>query len=875
MNFTALLMTVTALLAQNVYQVTGTVVDERGQPVAGAEVVLTWGAQRDGSVPIIGKTSSDATGRFQSDLPGASRRTFAVEGAIWAHKPGLGLGVLELIRADHPDRPHRLVLEPSETRKLTVRDAAGRPIAGAGVAPRLVETGTTGYLGATVPDAWLARLTTTSDAQGIAALPGLTRLTDLRSVWVAIDGHGTHFVTLPYESGKNDVILSLGRPAFLVCEVKNSSGRPVPGARVEVWVRVGVKIDDQQASYHIPERVPLDGGSIRTDSLGKFQTPTVLLAGSTYRVVVRSDGCSPAVSDWMTMHDGSNSLSPIVVQPLRTIVGRVIDRQGNPIASAQIFEPAGGPSTTTDQAGRFRLEGARSGRPFLLARCAGFRFQGRLIDSGATEPIELILSREHEQPDRMMATLPEVIPLAESRALARRLIGPYQKEATTKGDDAAKFRVLDIERWLNPAALLEQVQKTRFDLGSSADFLRGEAARALVGEDSEEAAAIAETIADPGRRAGTLIDLVDALPDKDTARKIALLERAALQARSANLSSNKLFQMGEVAERWLELGESARATALFAEGRKLAEALPPLKRSDAGSFAAHLARVEPAAALALVKDLTPLRQRQRVLGNIAIRLAFDHPAEAEQVLNSLEDPIWRIWGAPRICRRLARSDLSRAQRIAAGLPSPAERAHAWTFVADGLAATDRTGALAALAKALHEIDGLIGEDPYHRFDANPAVSILPLVERIAPDRLAEVFWLAVALHAPGDDPRNDFGWDMPLISETMLLSRYDREVATMLFEPVEAYVRSRSLRDGHDIIVGVLHAMTCLDPRNAVVVVESLRPAATLKISEPANYARYSVAEILAMPTKRRWMRIWRFNAGCGIAMFEDVYRGL
>ena len=32
------------------------------------------------------------------------------------------------------------------------------------------------------------------------------------------------------------------------------------------------------------------------------------------------------------------------------------------------------------------------------------------------------------------------------------------------------------------------------------------------------------------------------------------------------------------------------------------------------------------------------------------------------------------------------------------------------------------------------------------YPTNPAVVILPVVERIAPDRLAEVFWRAVALH---------------------------------------------------------------------------------------------------------------------------------
>ena len=397
---------------------------------------------------------------------------FMLEGAIIAHKPGLGLGLVELIRADLPNTSHRLVLEDPEVRRLTIRDVDGKPIVGAVIAARVVRTEMTSYLGGTVPDEWLAKLSATTDHGGFAAMAFLPQSSELRSVRLAIPGHGTHFVTLPYQNGKGDVTLSLGHPARLAGKVENASGIPVDAAQVEVWVRSGVKIAENQALFHIPERVPLDGGPIQTDSGGAFQTPPLLLTGETYRVVLRKEGHSPALSDWITLKNESNSLSRIVMSPERTISGRVADRQGNAIRGVQIFEPAGGPSTTTDPAGAFRLERARSARTFVLARRAGFRLQGRLIDLAAAGPIVLIMSRPNEAPDRMMATLPELMPVDDYRALARRLIGPYQKAATAKGDDAAKFRVLDIERWLNPAGLLDQVQKTRFDQGSSVDFLR-------------------------------------------------------------------------------------------------------------------------------------------------------------------------------------------------------------------------------------------------------------------------------------------------------------------------------------------------------------------------------------------------------------------
>jgi hypothetical protein len=97
----------------------------------------------------------------------------------------------------------------------------------------------------------------------------------------------------------------------------------------------------------------------------------------------------------------------------------------------------------------------------------------------------------------------------------------------------------------------------------------------------------------------------------------------------------------------------------------------------------------------------------------------------------------------------------------------------------------------------------------------------------------------------------------------------------VLFEPIAEYVKSREYRADHEISLGILQALTCLDPRGTVRLVESMPPARTLKITDPANLARYTVAEILATPPERRWMRIWRFQAGCGISMFEEVYRGL
>ena len=218
-------------------------VDPGGKPVAGAEVVLTAGPSPDGSVPILSRTATGADGRFRLDRPDPVRlREFLSPGVIWAYRPGQGLGVVDLIRADQSDQGHRLILEPEEVRRLTMLGDDGRPVVGARVAARLVQTERTGYLGATIPDEWLDRLSTATDAHGVAALPGLTRRIDLRSARVDVAGGGAHVVPLRYDDGKLDAAIALGRPARLEGTVKDDSGGPVAGADVEVWVRCGLPL---------------------------------------------------------------------------------------------------------------------------------------------------------------------------------------------------------------------------------------------------------------------------------------------------------------------------------------------------------------------------------------------------------------------------------------------------------------------------------------------------------------------------------------------------------------------------------------------------------------------------------------------------------
>jgi hypothetical protein len=683
---------------------------------------------------------------------------------------------------------------------------------------------------------------------------------------------------IPYAKGRDDLILQVPRGGRLACTAVDAVGSPVAGANVEVWVRAGVPLEESRSLYLGPERLPLAGPPLSTGPDGSFETSATLLQGSLFRVVVRADGFAPLVSGWGKLSGELAHLPLLRLSKLRTLEGRVVDRSGRPVAGAEVFQPGRDVSTTTDDSGQFRLEKTRPGRSFLLARKERFRFHGQPIEEGPKAPMTIRLTRTIERPDRVMKTLPDSISLEESRAMARRVLDPVMKEATARGDDTTKLWLLRILRWLDPPAILERVETIKFDRGTTADYLKGEAALGIVGIDVEEAISVAETIADPAYRAGTLVDLADAVPSSDRARKLALLDRAAEQARAATLSSNKLFQMGEVAEHWLELGERDRARILFADGLKLVETLPKPKRTDAGGLLTHLAWLDPKAPVELLRGVGPERWHERMLANIAIRLAHEHPAEAEKLLGEIREPSWREISAPRICRRMARIDPDRARRIASSLPGASERAFAWTFLAMGLRRADPAAARAALAQAVRDLEAVSPGEPREYWTANAAASILPLVEQIDADRVEEVFWRAVAHESLDEDPRDDLGSDASghRVDLPLLLSRYDRGVAATLLEPALAYIRGLPARaEGNDLTPGIILALACVDPRRAVEVVEGLPKARTLSINDPTNWARQTLADHLARPPDRRWMSVWRFHAGCGIAMFEEVYRDL
>ena len=264
---------------------------------------------------------------------------------------------------------------------------------------------------------------------------------------------------------------------------------------------------------------------------------------------------------------------------------------------------------------------------FVFARGEGFRFHGQLIREGE-QKVTVELTRGTERPAREMRMLPGPIPPEESRALVRRLVEPVWKVVVKTGNDRTKFETLRAVVNADPKWVLDELESAKFLSNVWEARIQTEVAAVLADTDPEEAASIAEAVADPAGRARALIEVVDALPATQRARKIALLDRVALHARSAPEPVNRLWWIGEAAEHLHELGESEKARPLFAEGLRLANQLPNKKEYHRAYFAAQLAPVEPTAALAIAKEFKGVKVGGSFRVVLGLQMMDHDPAEA-------------------------------------------------------------------------------------------------------------------------------------------------------------------------------------------------------------------------------------------------------
>jgi RNA polymerase sigma factor (sigma-70 family) len=760
-------------------------------------------------------------------------------------------------------------------RALAVRgsvvDEAGKPAAGAVV--RAVWWGPNQQF--TSGNGWWNEKAVTADERGEFAVEGLPADAEVR-LTARRGGALTPTATQARPDVSRPVTLRITKDAALALSgrVRDTAGRPVAGAQVEVWRRPWAPPPNEGK----PGRVALEG-PIRTDDAGKFQTPGGFDPDGEYRVLVTADGFQVGRGPWTAATAARPlALSDLMLLRLRTVTGHVLDRQGKPVAGVRVLslDESRRITATTDAEGRFRLEGVLEGPAYLFADGAGFRFGGQALPAD-DKPLDLALTRTGEPVEKVMRPLEPAVARKERRDLAARILEP----GLAVKDASSRMRALEVLALLDPPRVLDRLEKNAITQDFFKEYLRRAVAKALAGDSFDEARTVVEAMRDPFWRSTGYCDLCDALSDGKREQKREMLAQSLVHARATADAWQRIVALARIAKRLRQLGDAERAGKLLREAEPAARQLPATEIAGyaRATFAEELAVIDLPAALVLVKDLKDPMEYDRHHGNIAIKLAAAHPADAERVLGMLRTPgeiLQGVGSRPaavsyardqdgvRVCYRMAPADEERAKRIASRITDPGYRAQAYGIMALALARAKKP---ARATELLHQAFTVLadhvsgGQDQPKSLLPAPvmAASLLFVAEEIDPSLVGEFFWRTLALRTlpPAEAP----AWsaaempDLPL-----LLARYDRTAARTLLESMERRAPFTEERYG-SFGRTLLPALAAVDPKWAVRVLDRL-PAGSHK-----EMQRLTLARALALDGEAHRRFVYQ---QCGLCWVDD-----
>jgi hypothetical protein len=878
MLVTSIVLAVLAQAAPAKTELAGVVVDAQGKPVAGVEVLLSSLHRIDGRNPTLARTTTDAQGRFRHQAPSTDPK-YEIW-TLWAYRPGASLAAQAVGSTEglpRPGSPIRLTLGPPRSAAVQVLDPIGRPVEGALVRPGYfqIDVDRGGGFGLSyslpIPAEIVGRLAARTDARGVLELAGLPPGVISHLVHIEAPRFGEQTV-LPAAGKDRRRTARLAPIGRLVGHVLGPDPGRARGIRIEVTT-----------SLNGPGRVGFDPeghAEAVIDELGRFEFPALAVGKVRLTLHPRDGGRDRDLpTPGVAIEAGKNCEVTIPLpwaNRLRTVAGRVLDQHGRAVAGAVVLQSGDGPKrtrATTDDHGRFRIDGVDDRPAFLFARKAGYRFHGQLVEEGSG-PFTMVLTRTDEKVEAMR-TRPSPLPHREELALARRVIGAYADKVLKEGGLDDKVQLVEALAWTDPERVLAEAEKAKFSDPIYNDIFRAQVIRQMAHDDPEAAAEVAESAWTPYIRAFaylTIFEAVDPSP-QNRPRRLELLDQALLHVRGVKDADKRLPLLGRIADLWLDLGETDKATRLLREGEKLAREMPGAAFAGfaRGAFAEELAQIDLDAALTLTRTLSDPRELDRHHGNIAHELAGKDPAAAERILAMVRDSWSRDDTAIRVGYRMAPVDLDRARRIADGIRHTLKKPYALGVMAQALAGSAKTRPVAVklLAAAFDELSQAVdaGTDVFNNMEsaAVTAASLLPVAEIIDPELVPEYLWRSLSFRRPTPGPESDPHQDS-LIDDTtaglaMRIARYDPATAGVLLEPVAR--RMASDPNGLGALFGrqVIVALALVNPQRAATLLERLpdTPPKTL-LRQTKDWARRDLAALLGRPAERRWKYLqWKY----------------
>ncbi len=262
--------------------------------------------------------------------------------------------------------------------------------------------------------------------------------------------------------------------------------------------------------------------------------------------------------------------------------------------------------------------------------------------------------------------------------------------------------------------------------------------------------------------------------------------------------------------------------------------------------------VDSPGALAIAKEFRNPRVGGAFRFTLGLHMIAEDPAEALWSWKEMHGI--RNVGIFAVLARLSQVDPIRAQRLFDRLQLTrltAFRAECYAFLALALKSRDESASRRATGEILLALERLLQERPeqLNGLDSR-AGALLPVVERIDPALVPEVFWRFVASRPPVGNPRATVTYSPTNLIQ--YLAWYDREVAAALFEPSRDRIEHT---EDPELATwsAEFEAWASFDPRAAVARLEKVPVGPDAR----TNAARLRVAGALGRSHEQRSREMW------------------
>jgi hypothetical protein len=191
--------------------------------------------------------------------------------------------------------------------------------------------------------------------------------------------------------------------------------------------------------------------------------------GHRHKLWPRPKACSLARSGWIKIaEDAAEAEAPdITLKRLRIIIGRVLDRRGQPVDGATVFNSGDGHERIEARSkggGKFLLTDVPEGGVFLFAEKPGYRFTGMRLPPDEAQAT-LVLTALDEPADPK-PTLPPLLTADEEYALARSVLDPWLERLAKSGTPDQRIRGFSSLIQINGQEAFHRSRRRRLRPGS-------------------------------------------------------------------------------------------------------------------------------------------------------------------------------------------------------------------------------------------------------------------------------------------------------------------------------------------------------------------------------------------------------------------------